>query len=80
MAKTNSKDGARCSLWRDQRGNTAVLFALSIVPLLLAAGCAIDYLRYVNARTEIQAALDAGALAAAASTGLSNAQIGRAHV
>lgn len=74
MAKTISKGGARRSFWRDQRGNTAVLFALSIVPLLLAAGCAIDYLRYVNARTEIQAALDAGALAAAASADLSNAQ------
>jgi len=74
MAKESSTKSAPRAIWQDQRGNTAVLFALSIVPLLLACGGAIDYLRYVNARTEIQAALDAGALAVAAAADLSNAQ------
>lgn len=50
-------------------GNVTVLFALAAVPLLLAAGAAIDYLRYSNARTDIQAALDGAALAAALPAG-----------
>jgi Flp pilus assembly protein TadG len=48
-----------------QAGTTAVLFALSIVPLLLAGGAAIDYMRYATAQTKLQAALDSGALAVA---------------
>ena len=34
-----------------QSGTTAITFALSIVPVLLAAGAAVDYTRYSNART-----------------------------
>ena len=50
----------------NQHGDTAILFALSVVPVLLAAGAAIDYMRYTAAETQLQAALDASALAAAA--------------
>ena len=57
---------------RSQRGDTAILFALSLVPMLLAAGAAIDYMRYSTAQSELQVALDASALAAAAATNLSN--------
>ena len=57
-----------------QAGTTAVTFALSIVPLLLASGAAIDYMRFSDATTKMQAALDAGALAAAASSTLSGSQ------
>ncbi len=57
-----------------QAGTTAVTFALSIVPLLLVSGAAIDYMRYSNAATKVQAALDAGALAVAASPSLSAAK------
>ncbi len=56
----------------DQKGTTAVMFALSLVPMLLAGGAAIDYLRYTQAVTHMQAALDSGALAAAAASTLSN--------
>lgn len=56
----------------DQKGTTAVMFALSIVPMLLAGGAAIDYLRYTQSVTHLQAALDSGALAAAAASTLSN--------
>jgi len=51
-----------------QAGTAAVTFALSVVPVLVAGGVAVDYLRYASARTEVQAALDSGALAAAASS------------
>jgi len=55
----------------DQKGATAVIFALATLPLLLAAGVAVDIVRYSSARLALQSALDAGALAVAASTGLS---------
>lgn len=57
----------------DQKGTVAVLFALAVVPLLLAAGVAIDIVRYSSAKTGLQAALDAGALTIAAATNLSSA-------
>ncbi len=52
-------------------GSTAVIFAFSAVPLVLCAGAAIDYMRYAAATTELQSALDSGALAAAAARNLS---------
>ncbi len=58
----------------DQKGTVAVLFALALVPLLLAAGLAIDIVRYSSAKTGLQAALDAGALTVAAATNLSTAE------
>lgn len=58
----------------NQKGTTAVTFALSIVPLLLAGGAAIDYVRYADAQTKLQAALDSGALAVAVSANLSDSQ------
>ena len=57
-----------------QSGTTAITFALSIVPVLLAAGAAVDYTRYSDARTKIQVALDAASLSVASSTSLSKAQ------
>ncbi len=39
--------------------------ALAAVPLLIAAGAAIDRVRLDNARTEMQAAVDGAAMAAA---------------
>ena len=57
-----------------QSGATAVVFALSVVPLLMAGGLAIDYVRYSNAQTRLQASLDAAALAVAAAGNLSNSE------
>ena len=51
--------------FKETKGNAAVTFAISIVPLLIAAGSAIDYMRYADAKTSVQAALDGAALAAA---------------
>ena len=41
------------------RGSTAVIFAVSLVPLLAAAGAAIDFASFYNTRNHMQAALDA---------------------
>jgi Flp pilus assembly protein TadG len=57
---------------RAQSGSTAITFALAVVPMLLCAGVAIDYVRYATAKTSLQSALDAGALAAASADTLSN--------
>lgn len=62
------------SYLRNGAGNTSVMFALAVVPLLLAAGSAIDYLRYSDARTDIQSALDGAALAAALPADMTDTQ------
>jgi Mg-chelatase subunit ChlD len=48
---------------RDQRGNVAVLFAFSMVPLIGLLGGAVDFARYSRYQTAILNALDATALA-----------------
>ena len=47
---------------RAERGNVAVLFAITLVPMLGFVGGAIDYSRVNNARTAMQTALDTAAL------------------
>lgn len=44
---------------RDQRGNIAVIFALALIPLMTAVGCAVDYSRAAQIRSKLQAAADA---------------------
>jgi Flp pilus assembly protein TadG len=48
-------------------GNTTLMFALAVVPLILAAGAGIDMLRANNTQTVLQGAADAAAVAGAAS-------------
>ncbi len=47
-------------------GNVGILFALSVIPMFLAAGAAIDFARFTAAQSQVQVALDAASLAAAA--------------
>jgi Flp pilus assembly protein TadG len=51
------------SFWGEERGAVAVIFALVLIPLLLAAGVAVDYIRNLHARVALQAAVDAAVLA-----------------
>jgi len=63
---------------RAERGNVAITFALTIVPILGCVGFAIDYSRVNSARTAMQDALDAAVLMVAKddSTGtLTSAQL-----
>jgi Flp pilus assembly protein TadG len=46
----------------DQRGNIAVIFALSCVPLITAVGCGIDYSRATQISAKLQAAADAASV------------------
>jgi len=47
---------------RAEQGNIAMIFAIALVPVLGFVGAAIDYSRAVQARTQMQAALDSTAL------------------
>jgi Flp pilus assembly protein TadG len=57
-----------------EKGTVGVTLALSIVPLLVAAGVGIDMARFTNVHSQMQVALDAGAVAAAAAKGKTSAQ------
>lgn len=50
-------------LWNAEDGNVAIIFAVTLIPLVGMTGGAIDYSRASAARTKMQAALDATALA-----------------
>jgi hypothetical protein len=52
-----------------KRGNVAVIFALSAMPVLGIAGLALDYSRISAARDRLQSSVDAAIVAAAASGG-----------
>ncbi len=54
-----------CSAFgRDERGVVALMFGLSLVPMVGLVGAALDYNRASNVRGTLQAAADAAALAA----------------
>jgi Flp pilus assembly protein TadG len=53
---------------RDQRGNIAVVFALTLVPVLSCIGCAIDYSRATQLRGKLQAAIDAASVGSVSKT------------
>jgi Flp pilus assembly protein TadG len=55
--------GAVSKLLRDRSGNIAITFGLAVVPIVVAAGGAIDYSRASSARANMQSALDSTALA-----------------
>jgi Flp pilus assembly protein TadG len=57
-----------------QNGAMSILTAITIVPLLLAAGTAIDFARLNAAQTQLQMALDAATLSGASAKGKTTAQ------
>jgi Flp pilus assembly protein TadG len=60
----------------DQSGNIAVLFGLTLMPMVVVGGAAIDYSRASGARSAMQSALDSGVVAAATqSNGLTVTQL-----
>ena len=52
------------SLWKDRDGGIAILFGLSLVPLVGLVGFGVDYGMAVNSRAQLDRAADAAALAA----------------
>jgi Flp pilus assembly protein TadG len=51
-------------LFDDRRGNVGIIFALTLIPIIVLAGGAVDYSRATGIRSAMQQALDAGVLAA----------------
>ena len=47
---------------RDRSGNIAVIFALSLLPVLSGIGCAVDYSRATQLRSKLQSAVDAASV------------------
>ncbi len=47
---------------RDTRANVAVIFAITILPILGGVGCAVDYSMATRLRTKLQAAADAASV------------------
>lgn len=67
----------RDGFWKNTAGNTAIMMGLAIVPIVIAAGAAIDFSRANYARTVLQGAADAAALAGATSKDRSNSALNR---
>jgi Flp pilus assembly protein TadG len=61
--------------WQDKRGNVAVIFALTLVPMAVATGAGVDFARAVMVRSEMADALDAAGLAVGAAQGKSASQL-----
>jgi Flp pilus assembly protein TadG len=61
--------------WRDRKGNMAIIFALTLVPVAGAAGVAIDYSLANANRSSLQKSADATALALAKLMPLSQTQL-----
>ena len=52
------------SIARDARANTSIIFSLSLVPMLLMGGAAMDLSRAIGTKTDLQSATDSAVLAA----------------
>src|SRR5436309_16138855 len=64
MIRTRTRDMFSRFL-RDRCGSVAPMFAIAVIPVIGLTGAAIDYSRANSARTGMQAAIDATALAMA---------------
>ncbi|MDR3499768.1 MAG: pilus assembly protein, partial [Parvibaculum sp.] len=60
---------------RSTRGNYTIIFALALVPILVAIGAAVDLSQAYFVRERLTPALDAAGLAVGGQTGLSTSQI-----
>jgi Flp pilus assembly protein TadG len=52
-----------CVFFKSDRGNIAMMFAITLVPLVIAAGAGLDFARAMLVRQQMGEALDAAALA-----------------
>lgn len=59
----------------EKRGNVAIIFGLSLIPLLVAAGAAVDLSRALVVRARLAQALDAAGLAVGATPNLTQTQM-----
>lgn len=72
MIAQESVNHSKESFLRNDRGSIAIIFAAVLVPVVMSIGIAIDYGRALTAKTELQSATDAAALAGASLSGQDN--------
>ena len=60
---------------RDKRGNFATIFALSLIPILVAMGAAVDISRAYIVQSRLRSALDAAGLAVGTATGKTTSEV-----
>ena len=70
-----ASEGKLRSFARDARGNVALLFAFSLIPLLIGVGVAVDYGRALIVRERMNDAADAAALAIGSWPGLTQDEL-----
>ena len=73
----------RCNLMRrligDRQGNVAIIFALSLIPIVFLTGMAMDFSSATSKRIRLNAAADAAALAAVTPTMMGQTRVDRAN-
>lgn len=74
---TNELKSSAARLVRDRQGGVAIMFALTLVPILAMTGAAVDYANATSARARIGQAADSAALAAAKLTNATPAERAR---
>jgi Flp pilus assembly protein TadG len=60
---------------RNKRANVAMIFALSLIPITIAAGAGLDLSRAMIVRSRLAEALDSAGLAVGATSGLTQSQM-----
>ena len=63
---------SRCEYFTNKSGNIALTFAIALLPLMIAAGTAVDYSRLSNEKSKLQDAIDAAVLASAVEVGITD--------
>ena len=64
-----------CAFRHDSKGAAALLFGITLIPVLLAIGSSVDYARALSAKQRLAQAIDAAGLAAASWPDLDAAQV-----
>jgi len=72
--KTMRENSVIRTFFSNRHGNTAVMFAVSVLPLMLVAGGSVDLIYDYNLKSKMQKAVDAAALEAAAARNLTKKQ------
>ncbi len=63
IRRTRYVRSAAADFRADRRGNVAVIAALAVLPMLVGAGCVVDYTTAAMVRAKLQAAADTASLA-----------------
>jgi Putative Flp pilus-assembly TadE/G-like len=63
MARARFPGKLAARFQQDERGSTAIMFALLITPVMFLTGMAVDFSRMVTVKTRMQTAIDAASLA-----------------